>query len=76
MRDPEISGAGEGGNVDWQNTLRSPKGQELDALGSVLLSQPGSAGAREAMSSRIRTWPSHQGIKWTRGPQKAEKQQL
>lgn len=64
------------GDVDWGNTLRPPEEQELDALGSVLLSQPGSAGACEALSSRIRAWPSCQGIKWTRGPQKAKQQQL
>ena len=70
------SGCFDGGEVDWGNMLRPPKGQELEALGSVLLSQPGSTGAREALSSRIRMWPSPQGINWTRGPQKAEQQQL
>ena len=56
------SGCGEGGEVDWGNMSRPPKGQEPDALGSVLLSQPGSTDAREALSSRIRAWPSPQGI--------------
>ena len=67
-RDREISGAGEEGDVDSGNTLRPPKAQELDALGIALLSQPGSTGAREALSSRIRTWPSPPRPQVDKGP--------